>query len=30
MASRLKSAKEAQARAEGKVADLEKDLSELH
>ena len=30
MATRLKSAKEAQAHAEGKVADLEKDLSELH
>ena len=30
MASRLRGAKEAQARAEGKVAALEKDLNELH
>ena len=30
MASRLQSAREAQARVEGKVAALEKDLSELH
>ena len=30
MASRLQSAKEAQARSEGKVAALEKDLGELH
>ena len=30
MASRLQSSREAQAHAEGKVAALEKDLSELH